>query len=226
MENKGNYKAHVLVLPFPSQGHINPMLQFSKLLVSKGVKPTFVTTIFTSTKFNASIQLDTISDGYDDGGSDFNQPQGIAAYLDRLQTEGSRTLIDLIKRHNNSPNPIDCIIYDAFCPWAWDVAQKFGIVGAMFSTQNCIVTYLYYCVHQGVLSFPISSRPDFIPGLQMLQLQDIPSYLSMELKDLYPSFTHLVLRQFHTTQNPHFILVNTSYGLEDQVHHCSIPLDF
>jgi hypothetical protein len=45
MEGKA-HGAHVLVLPFPTQGHINPMLQFSKRLASKGVKVTLATTVF------------------------------------------------------------------------------------------------------------------------------------------------------------------------------------
>ncbi|KAJ6880662.1 hypothetical protein NC652_033867 [Populus alba x Populus x berolinensis] len=39
-------KAHYLVLSFLAQGHINPMLQFSKRLEHKGVKVTPVTTLF------------------------------------------------------------------------------------------------------------------------------------------------------------------------------------
>ncbi|KAJ6973568.1 hypothetical protein NC653_033794 [Populus alba x Populus x berolinensis] len=39
-------KADYLVLSFPAQGHINPMLQFSKRLEHKGVKVTPITTRF------------------------------------------------------------------------------------------------------------------------------------------------------------------------------------
>ena len=35
---------HILVVPFPGQGHINPMLQFAKRLASKNLKVSFVTT--------------------------------------------------------------------------------------------------------------------------------------------------------------------------------------
>jgi pathogen-inducible salicylic acid glucosyltransferase len=44
MEEKNN--KHVLMVPYPSQGHLNPMLQFSKRLSTKGVKVTMVTTIY------------------------------------------------------------------------------------------------------------------------------------------------------------------------------------
>ena len=63
-------KAHVLVLPFPVQGHINPMLQFSKRLVSKGIKVTFITsTSIGNFTYNqtSSINIETIFDGFKQG---------------------------------------------------------------------------------------------------------------------------------------------------------------
>ncbi|KAI5314926.1 hypothetical protein L3X38_044102 [Prunus dulcis] len=83
------YKAHCLVLPYPSQGHINPMLQFSKLLVHKGVKVTLVTTQFVYNTIMQAAGLlsscnillqETISDGYDEGRS--AQAESIAAYVE------------------------------------------------------------------------------------------------------------------------------------------------
>eukprot|EP00249_Psilotum_nudum_P032683 c48554_g1_i1 orf=3-329(-) len=37
---------HAIVFPFPSQGHLNPMMHFSKILASKGFVITFVTLEF------------------------------------------------------------------------------------------------------------------------------------------------------------------------------------
>jgi hypothetical protein len=42
IKEKRASESHVLVLPLPLQGHINPMLQFSKLLASKGLKVTLI----------------------------------------------------------------------------------------------------------------------------------------------------------------------------------------
>jgi hypothetical protein len=36
--------SHVLVLPFPAQGHVNPLMLFSRKLVKHGFKITFVNT--------------------------------------------------------------------------------------------------------------------------------------------------------------------------------------
>ncbi|RZC61293.1 hypothetical protein C5167_023043 [Papaver somniferum] len=71
MEKRG----HVLMIPYPSQGHINPCLQFLKRLVSKGLKTTFVTTNFIyksiKPKLGHNIGIESISDGYDIGAKQF-----------------------------------------------------------------------------------------------------------------------------------------------------------
>ncbi|CAN1332801.1 UDP-glycosyltransferase 74F2 [Linum perenne] len=73
---------HCLVIPIPSTGHINPMLQFSKRLIHKGIKVTLVLTRFlsnsiTSTATTSGINLAAISDGYDDGGMDATPNPGV-----------------------------------------------------------------------------------------------------------------------------------------------------
>ncbi|KAL5583557.1 hypothetical protein UlMin_015999 [Ulmus minor] len=219
MENKTSTKQlHVLAIPYPSQGHINPMLHFSKRLASKGIKTTFATTVFITKTFNtkpsSSVQFDTISDGYDEGG--FLQAKSIADYLTQLEAAGSKTLADLIRRYKNSDYPVDCIVYDAFLPWALDVAKQFGIVGAAFFTQACTVNYVYYCVHHGLLKLPIPSFPVSIEGLELLdRLHDMPSFIFVD--GSYPAYFDMVLLQFSNVDQADFVLVNSVYELEEQV---------
>ncbi|KAL9240712.1 hypothetical protein vseg_014899 [Gypsophila vaccaria] len=72
MEKTEFNKAHVLVIPFPAQGHINPMFQFSRRLVSKSVTATIAITNHLATtlkpKPDCHVGLVTISDGFDKGG--------------------------------------------------------------------------------------------------------------------------------------------------------------
>ncbi|MFQ6623616.1 hypothetical protein Gotur_004317, partial [Gossypium turneri] len=42
----GLIKSHAVCLPFPAQGHVNPMMQLAKLLHSRGFHITFVNTEF------------------------------------------------------------------------------------------------------------------------------------------------------------------------------------
>lgn len=224
MENKG-YRAHVLALPYPSQGHINPLLQFSKRLASsKGLKVTLANTVFIANSLNlpkstGSVQLDTISDGYDDGG--FALAESIAAYLSRLEAVGSKSLAEIITRQKATPNPIDCIIYDPFLPWALDIAKQFGIAAAAFFTQPCTVNYTYYLEHHhGLMSSstttsPISSVNNIPRGLHILEPQDMPSFFSVP--GSYPAYFEMVLNQFSNTDKADFIFANTFYKLEEEV---------
>lgn len=212
---------HVLMVPYPSQGHINPMLNFSKLLSTKGVKVTMVTTIFISKTMQRiqssslpdSIQFDTISDGYDQGG--FAHADTIQSYLSHMEAVGSKSLRELIQKHNSSDHPIDCLVYDPMVPWTLDVAKEFGIVGAAFFTQMCAVNYIYYYVHHGLLKLPVSSIPLSIPGLPLLELKDTPSFVSHP--GFYPAYFELVMNQFSNINKADFFLVNSFYKLEDQV---------
>ncbi|KAH7547624.1 hypothetical protein FEM48_Zijuj01G0329600 [Ziziphus jujuba var. spinosa] len=222
MENKTGYRGHVLAIPYPSQGHINPLLQFCKHLSSKGPKITLATTVFISNTFKpnlstTSVQLDTISDGFDDG--DFAHAEGVADYLTKLEAAGSKTLAELILKYKDSADddPIDCIVYDSFLPWALDVAKEFGIPSAAFFTQACTVNYIYYCVHHGLLNLPIpnDSFPLSIPGLHFLDIRDMPSFISVE--GSYPAYFEMVLNQFSNAHKADFMLFTAVSDLEEEV---------
>lgn len=214
MENE--YRAHILAVPYPSQGHVNPLLQFCKSLASKGAKTTLAITKFisksTELKF-ASVSIATISDGCDEGG--FMESQSISDYLARMEVAGSKTLEELIEANKKSNHPVDCIVYDAFLPWALEVAKRCGIKGACFFTQACAVNYVYYHVHHGMLKLPVTSTPIAIPGMPLLDLRDMPSFIYKH--GTYPAYFEMVLNQFSNVDKADFVLVNTWYKLEEKV---------
>ncbi|XP_059432918.1 UDP-glycosyltransferase 74F2-like [Corylus avellana] len=214
MESEKNaYRAHCLALTYPTQGHINPLLEFSKRLEHKGVKVTLVTTHFISKTIHkeatTSIALETISDGYDEGGR--AQAESIKAYLESLRRIGSQTLGELLEKLSTSGCPVDCIVYDAFLPWALDVAKKFGLLGAAIFTQSCVVDNIFYHVHKGVLKVPFSEAEVLLPGSPALGPQDMPFFGS------YPAFFDMIVDQFSNIDKADWVFVNTFYELEQKV---------
>nr|KYP41625.1 Indole-3-acetate beta-glucosyltransferase [Cajanus cajan] len=167
MENQRiRSKAHCLVLSYPGQGHINPMIQFSKLLERQGVRITLVTTRSYSKnllKVPHSMALETISDGFDEGG--IAEAGSYKAYLDRFHKVGPETLAQVLEKLGESKNHVDCLIYDSFFPWALDVAKRFGIVGASYLTQDMAVNNIYYHVHLGKLRAPLTQHEISLPKL-------------------------------------------------------------
>uniref|UniRef100_A0A2P2IIB2 Uncharacterized protein MANES_01G017800 n=1 Tax=Rhizophora mucronata TaxID=61149 RepID=A0A2P2IIB2_RHIMU len=216
MEKKG--KGHVLVVPYPGQGHVNPMIQFSRRLVSKGLQATLVTSVFLSKSmgFGSSIgpvHLDVISDGYDEGG--FREACSADAYLTTLQAAGSKSLSELILKYKASPNPVDCVVYEPFLAWALDVAEDHGLFAAAFFTQPCAVDYIYYNIQRKLLDPSVTSTPLSVPGLPLLELRDMPSFLSVPAS--YPAYFEMLLNQFSNTDKADYILINTFYKLEAEV---------
>ncbi|KAE8038048.1 hypothetical protein FH972_010594 [Carpinus fangiana] len=210
------FRAHCLVLTFPGQGHINPMMQFSKRLEHRGVKVTVVITKSISNTMDkeaTSIALETISDGYDEGG--FTQAESVHAYLERFRRVGSQTLAELIEKLSSSGCPVDCVVYDPFLPWGLDVAKKFGLLGAVFFTQSCVVDNIYYHVHKGVLKLPLSETEILLPGSPPLKPQDLPSFIH----DFgsYPAYYDMLVSQFSNVDKADWVLVNTFYELEQEV---------
>ncbi|KDO40364.1 hypothetical protein CISIN_1g022744mg [Citrus sinensis] len=214
-------RVHCLVLSYPAQGHINPLLQFAKRLEHKGLKVTLVTTYFISKSLHrdssspsTSISLEAISDGYDEGGS--AQTEGVEAYLERFWQIGPRSLCELVENMNGSGVPVDCIVYDSFLPWALDVAKKFGLVGAAFLTQSCVVDCIYYHVNKGLLKLPLLDSQLLLPGMPPLEPQDMPSFVY----DLgsYPAVSDMVVKyQFDNIDKADWVLCNTFYELEKEV---------
>ncbi|XP_017972910.1 PREDICTED: UDP-glycosyltransferase 74G1 [Theobroma cacao] len=209
--------AHVLILPYTAQGHINPMLQFAKRLVSKGLKATLVTSTFISKSMlvdpNTPIDIQSISDGFDEGG--FAQAESSEDYLTTFQKVGSPSLATLMKKLGEIGRPVHALIYDPFLPWALDVAKQFGVAGVAFFTQSCAVNSIYYHVHKGLLQLPLSVSNVSLPGLPELNVSELPSYVS--LYGSYPAFFDMVVNQFSNLDLVDWVLFDNFYELETQV---------
>ncbi|KAL4382409.1 hypothetical protein AHAS_Ahas04G0230600 [Arachis hypogaea] len=225
-------RPHCLVLSFPGQGHINPMIQFSKLLVHEGVKITLATTCFYSKTLQnvpPYISLESISDGFYNGG--LGEAGTFKAYLDRFCQVGPPTLVDLIEKLAKLGNPIDCIIYDSVAPWALDVAKRFGIVGASYFTQNMAVNSIYYHVKLGKIKVPLIENEISLPSMPKLQLCDMPSFfhncddedlamLGLVVDNHFPFLLSQSLISHHFTQ---FRRVNLLLGVEFAVDEEALP---
>lgn len=209
------HKPHCLILPYPIQGHINPMIQFSKRLADKGITITFAATkaLLNSTHdFPRSISVDTISDGYDQGkGSSITLPE----YRERFEQVGKETLCQLLQKLQKSGCPVDCVVYDPFLPWGLAVAKSFGLFGAAFFTQACYVNIIYYQIYKGLLRIPVLDREILIPGLPTLEISDMPSFVLDQ--DKYPGSLQLLVDQFQGVEDADFVFVNSVYELEEEV---------
>ncbi|CAL0321735.1 unnamed protein product [Lupinus luteus] len=216
-------RTHCLLLPFPIQSHINPILQFSNLLQQQGVKVTLVSTISYSKnlhKVPSNISFETISDGVDKVGVD--EAENYKAYSNIFKKVGTETLCDLIEKLDKQGNHVDCIIYDPFIPWVLEVAKRFEIVGAAYFTQNMNVNSIYYHVYKGKLQVPMIEDKISLHAMPKLQLEDLPSFFLTYEED--SSLIDLLVDQFKNIEQADWILCNTFYELDKEIADWSIKI--
>ncbi|CAI9764438.1 unnamed protein product [Fraxinus pennsylvanica] len=215
-KGKRDYYAHCLILPYPIQGHINPMLQFAKRLRHRRIKITLAVTKFlfgTMQEFPDFVSIETISDGFDEGGR--AQAGSFEEYFETFSRVGAETLMELLEKLKNLDCAVDCIIFDPFLSWGFDVAKKSGLLGALFFTQSCAVDNIYYHVYKGELKLPLSDDEIIIPGLPPLEPKDTPSVIY--IPGSHPTALKMLVNQVEHLGEADWTFVNSFYELEQEV---------
>ncbi|XP_058070362.1 UDP-glycosyltransferase 83A1-like [Magnolia sinica] len=132
-------KPHAVVIPYPAQGHVIPLMELSYCLVGHGFKITFVNTDFNHLRIMAAspkivdgtdhIRLISIPDGMETG----EDRTDLGKLCDSILSVMPGCLEELIRKINGSDiDTVTCIIADGSMGWAIDVAKKMGIRGVAF----------------------------------------------------------------------------------------------
>ncbi|KAK6129166.1 hypothetical protein DH2020_037098 [Rehmannia glutinosa] len=131
-------KPHVIVIPYPAQGHVLPMLELSQWLVKHGVQATFVNTESTHERVVKSL---SDSDNIKEVVTMVSIPDGVEPWEDRNDlgklTEAMFRVMpgeleSLIEKINEEGDKITGVIADGQLGWALEVAEKTGVKKAAF----------------------------------------------------------------------------------------------
>lgn len=161
-------KPHVVLVPYPSQGHVTPMMRLGKLLHSRGFYVTFVNTEFNhgrlirskgqdSVKGLPDFRFEAIPDGLPPSDEDATQDVPMLCYYTR------KTCLEpfkkLLSRLNSTPDvpPVSCVVSDGVMSFSIRAAQDFGIPEVQFWTASVcsFIGYLHYreVVKRGISPF-------------------------------------------------------------------------
>ncbi|KAL2463391.1 UDP-glycosyltransferase 75D1 [Forsythia ovata] len=179
-------RLHVLLVTFPSQGHINPSLTFAKTLIRNGIQVTFATSLYAHRRMAKAvgdiindITFVAFSDGYDDG---FKLSDDYEHYMTEIRNRGSNTLRDTILDSANQGHRVTCIVYTLLLSWAAAVAREVHIPSALLWIQPATVLDLYYYYFNGYGEEINNSSDDpswaiQLPRLPLLAKRDLPSFM-------------------------------------------------
>lgn len=160
-------KNHAVFIPYPAQGHINPMLKLAKILHFRGFHITFVNTEYNherlvrsrgpdSVKGLDDFRFETIPDGLPP--SEHDGTQDIAALCLSTRAKCLVPFRDLILKLNNSKGvpPVTCIIADGVMSFTLKVADELGILELVFWTMSA-------CGFMGYLQFDQLIKRSYTP---------------------------------------------------------------
>eukprot|EP00257_Ricinus_communis_P019901 XP_015579013.1 UDP-glycosyltransferase 83A1 [Ricinus communis] len=130
---------HILVIPYPAQGHIIPLMVLSQCLARNGFRITFVNSESNHQLIkNASasndyldnqIHLVSIPDGLQSS-EDRNKPGKSSEAILRVMPGKVEELIEEI--NSSDSDKISCVLADQSIGWALEIAEKKGIRRAAF----------------------------------------------------------------------------------------------
>ncbi|KAF8406050.1 hypothetical protein HHK36_008130 [Tetracentron sinense] len=234
-------KPHAVCIPFPLQGHINPMLKLAKLLHYKGFHITFVNSEFNHQRLLKSrgphslngspdFQFHTIPDGLPPSHIDATQdiPSLCVSTRDNCFVP-FRNLLDKLN-HTASSNvpPVSCIVSDGVMTFTLKAAEELGIPEVLlWTTSACgFMGYVQYkhLIEKGLVLLKdesyltngyLDTVLDWVPGMKDIRLRDIPTLIrTTDLNDIMLNF---IMGEVERDFKASAIILNTFEILERDV---------
>ncbi|KAI4352484.1 hypothetical protein L6164_006733 [Bauhinia variegata] len=221
-------KPNVLVIPYPEQGHVIPLIELSLCLVKHGIKITFVNTqhnherIMNSlpnrSDIESQISLVWIPDGLDSL-EDRKRPGKSSESVLKFMPGKLKELIDGI--NGSQGEKINCVLADQSIGWALDIAEKKGIPRAAFcpaaAAQLVLALSIPKLIDNGIID------KDGTPmGKQIIQLSPgMPGVSTEKLvwacvgnKTTQKHIFELMKRNIRSVKGTEWLLCNSTYDLE------------
>ncbi|XVF60667.1 hypothetical protein PTKIN_Ptkin08bG0066700 [Pterospermum kingtungense] len=132
---------HIVVIPYPAQGHVIPHMELSQNLAKQGFKISFVNTEFSHKRIvdaygkkvdeNGLIHLVSLPDGLEDW-EDRNQFGKLAELLRQIMRRELKEFMEKVNRSED--NKITCVVADLNMGFVLEVAAELGIPSAALWT--------------------------------------------------------------------------------------------
>ncbi|XP_066394854.1 myricetin 3-O-rhamnoside 1,2-glucosyltransferase UGT709G2-like [Miscanthus floridulus] len=189
---------HVLVFPFPVQGHINCLLHFATGLAAAGLRVTFLHTDYNLRRLGRDppapgsprLRFVSVPDGLPDGHP--RSMRGFGELMESLRTKCSvayRALLASLRAPSADADaadvfpPVTCVVADGLLPFGTDIPEELGVPAIAFRTASACSFLAYLSVPKllelGQLPFPVDGDLDElvrgVPGMEsFLRRRDLP----------------------------------------------------
>ncbi|OAY63418.1 UDP-glycosyltransferase 83A1, partial [Ananas comosus] len=220
---------HALILPFPAQGHVIPLMELSHCLADQGVEITFVNTEFDHGRIVAALGKHELES---DRVRHVSVPDGLAPDEDRnnlgrlvegLHKSMPASLEEVIRKNNENcgGNKITCVIVDHNMAWALEIAEKLGVCCVVFWPMCAAILALIMStpklIDDGIIDeegFPKSqSTFQLSDGMPLMETARLPWNVNAG-DEAQKLIFHYMNANCRATKKAEFILCNSFQELE------------
>ncbi|XP_045818277.1 7-deoxyloganetin glucosyltransferase-like [Trifolium pratense] len=241
MGNLAETKPHAVLVPFPSQGHINALFQLAKLLYLRGFHITFVNTEYNHKRWLKSrdsnsldgFNFETIPDGLTPLEGNGDVTQDVVSLCQSIRKNFLHPFGELLTKLHDSAvagvtPPVTCLVSDCFMPFAIQAAEEHALPTIIFNPCNActFLTSLHIrtLLEKGLIPLKdesyltngyLDNKVDCIPGLKNFRLKDLLDVV--RTTDPNDSQVEFVIEAADTFHRASAIVFNTYNELESDV---------
>ncbi|KAJ4980038.1 hypothetical protein NE237_010818 [Protea cynaroides] len=213
--------SHVVAIPYPGRGHINPMMNVCTLLASEGLTITFVVTEEWLTLIGSGSVPNTPNFRFRSIPnvipSELTRGLDFFGFIEAVCTKMEAPVDQLL---DGLEQPATCIIADTLLAWPVAIGNRRNIpVALLWPTSPSLFSVNYHChllVDQGHLPVSLenfSERKDeiitYIPGIPAIRLGDLPTYFIGKIE-----VSNRMREAFSWVTKAQFILFTSFYELQ------------
>ncbi|KAL8224082.1 hypothetical protein R6Q57_019557 [Mikania cordata] len=217
---------HVLIFPFPAQGHVNAMLKLTELLLPAGLNITFLisskdhrslcgyATVHLRLNSHPGFRFHVI-EGLYEGPMDTGEK--LSLMFDSLTEIATPLLRKLILDF-----PVRCVIADGINGFSLDAAEGTGVPVIFFRTISACAFWAYFSIpdliSSGELPLTGTNMDELIMNVKgmggFLRRRDLPSFCRSEIKNYTLQQVVNITRR---SIDAHALILNTFDDLEGPI---------
>lgn len=180
---------HVLLFPFPAQGHILPMLNLAELLSRAGLAVTFLNTEHLHARFSRTsgavdrlsrlprFRFRTIPDGLPK--EDPRPFLKLRDVVDSMSTRSRGEYKEILASSTDGWPPVTCVVADGFLPLSLEVAEELRIPTFLLRTSSACSVWAYYSVPELIKKGELPFKGTIL--ILLLLLLSVTSQVSVAL---------------------------------------------
>ncbi|KAI3462888.1 hypothetical protein Pfo_019551 [Paulownia fortunei] len=222
-------KTHVMMVPFPMQGHVIPLLELAQCLARHSIRVTFVNTeiihdrvvnaLSGEDELEGRIRLVSVPDGLESG--ERYVPGKLTETLYKVMPQKIEELVQEIDASEEEEEKITCLVYDQSLGTIQEVAKKMGIRSAAFLPAAAALLVLSFnipkLIEDGIVDnegTPLKNEMvQFAPTMPIMSPSDFVWH-RVKILTLQKLIFDIMTENNKATKSADWLIGNSIYDLE------------